>query len=75
MTDNDAVMEGTEPSAQQMVSRFRIRIMLPALGVRFPQEQKATWDVIIFILFPFGRQTSWEPDLRSVWTSSPDRGA
>jgi hypothetical protein len=31
MTDNDAVMEGTEPSAQQMVSRFRIRIMLPAV--------------------------------------------
>jgi hypothetical protein len=75
MSDNDAVMEGTEPFAQEMVSRFRIRILLSALGVRFQQERKTPWDVITFVLFLSGRQTSWKPDLRSAWTSSTDLGA
>jgi hypothetical protein len=75
MSDNDAVMEGTEPFAQEMVSRFRIRILLSALGVRFQQERKTSWDVITFVLFLSGRQTSWKPDLRSAWTSSTDLGA
>jgi len=52
---NGAAVGGTHPSAE-MVSRSRIRIMLLAMGVRFPQEQKTSWDVIIYTL-NFGRLT------------------